>query len=95
MKKINLAVRFSKNNVTFWIRFAIAIVVPVLSYMGLELTDMTTWGAVLDVIKSALGNPYVLGLAVINIINLLPDPTTQGLWDSEQALTYKTPKTKD
>ena len=94
MNKINWSVRFGRGNLTFWVRTIIAIIVPILGYMGLELTDLTTWGAVLDVAKTALGNPYVLALALINIINLLPDPTTKGFGDSEQALTYKAPKTK-
>jgi phi LC3 family holin len=42
----------------------------------------------------ALSNPYCLFLVVVSVINAINDPTTKGLKDSMQALTYNEPKAK-
>lgn len=88
MKKINWKVRFNKNNLTFIFRFLAAVFIPILVYFGLEVTDLTEWSTVWDVIVRALSNPYVVGMSIFNAINVLFDPTTKGLADSKQALTY-------
>lgn len=72
-----------------------AVVIPVLTYLGLKATDLTSWGAVLDVIKEFFNNPYLIGLTVFNALNLVPDPTTNGIGDSKQALTYARPRKDD
>lgn len=90
--KINWRVRFNRNNAAFIIRFIGALLVPILVYLGLELTDITSWSKLLEVLLQAISNPYVVGMTVINAINLIPDPTTTGLSDSEKALTYLDPK---
>lgn len=92
MKKINLGVRFSKDNLSFIVRFVGALLVPILIYMGLEVKDLTSWPALWTVFAQAVSNPYIVGLTVINAINLIPDPTTKGLGDSNQALEYTKPK---
>ncbi|WP_438832343.1 phage holin [Streptococcus pluranimalium] len=89
---INWKVRFNKSNKTFLARFLLAIFVPILTYFGLEAQDLTTWQAVLELLVKAISNPYVVGFTVVNIINVLPDPTTTGLSDSDQALDYTEPR---
>ncbi|EAG8700710.1 holin [Listeria monocytogenes] len=81
--KINWKVRFNKKNLTFIARFLAALIVPILAYMGLEVTDFTSWDSVGDLLISFITNPYLIGLTVFNAINLIPDPTTSGLSDSE------------
>lgn len=90
--KLNWKVRFNAQNKAFLSRFAVAVLLPVLVYYGLEASDLTTWQSVFDVIAKALSNPFVLGTMVVNAINILPDPTTAGLSDSEQAMGYELPK---
>ena len=92
MKKINWKVRFSKDNLTFILRFIGALAVPILAYFGLKFEDITSFDALLDVLVRAVSNPYVLGLTVINALNMIPDPTTKGIADSEKALNYTEPK---
>ncbi|UVX34558.1 MAG: holin [Bacteriophage sp.] len=92
MKKINWKVRFSKDNLTFILRFIGALAVPILAYFGLKFEDITSFDALLDVLVRAVSNPYVLGLTVINALNMIPDPTTKGITDSENALNYTEPK---
>lgn len=84
--KINWKIRFSKKNLTFICRFLAAILVPVLAYMGLTVTDFTSWNSVYDALISYISNPYLIGLTIFNAINILPDPTTQGLGDSKVSL---------
>lgn len=88
MKKINWKVRFNRNNMTFIFRFIVAVFMPILVYFGLEVTDLTEWSIVWGVLLKALSNPYVVGMSLFNAINVLFDPTTKGLSDSERALEY-------
>lgn len=92
MKNINWKVRFNKDNITFIIRFVAALLIPVLAYLGLEVTDLTSWKLIGDVLLQFISNPFLLGLTVINALNMIPDPTTKGITDSEKALNYTEPK---
>lgn len=88
--KINWKVRF--KNPVFIAQIILAILTPILTYAGLTVQDLTTWGALGDLLISAMLNPYVLGLVVISLWNAVTDPTTAGIGDSDQALTYEEPK---
>lgn len=92
MKNINLKVRFNRENMAFILRFVMALAIPVLTYMGLEFQDITNWKMFLDIFVGLLSNPYLLILTFINALNMMIDPTTKGLTDSEKALTYTRPK---
>jgi len=70
----------------------LAVLTPILAYAGLTVKDLTTWQALGDLLMGALSNPYVLGLVVVSVFNAVTDPTTSGVADSEQALTYTKPK---
>lgn len=87
---INWKVRF--KNPTFWISVAIAIFTPILAYMGITAEDLTTWQSVAALFKEAVSNPYMLLLIAVSVYNAVIDPTTKGISDSAQALTYKEPK---
>lgn len=88
--KINWKVRI--KNPYFWVQIGIAILMPILAYLGLTVEDLTTWGKVGEVLLKAVSNPYVLGLVVVSVFNAIQDPTTKGLSDSENAMTYTEPK---
>lgn len=92
MKNINWKIRFNKDNITFIIRFLAALVIPVLAYLGLEVKDLTSWNLIGEVLLQFISNPFLLGLTVINALNMIPDPTTKGITDSEKALNYTEPK---
>ncbi|QBK26760.1 phage holin [Ureibacillus thermophilus] len=89
--KINWKVRFSKHNLTFIIRFIGALLIPALGYLGIKYEDINSWEKLLDVLIGFISNPYLIGLTIVNAINLIPDPTTRGLSDSKRALTYEKP----
>lgn len=91
MMKINWKVRFSKNNLQFVVRFVGALLIPILAAMNLEFSDFTSWSALGSALIGFFSNPFLIGLMVVNAINLIPDPTTKGLSDSERALTYEKP----
>ena len=88
--KINWEVRI--KNPYFWIQIGIAILMPILAYMGLSVEDLTSWGKLGEILLSAISNPYVIGLVAVSVFNAIQDPTTKGLSDSENALTYTEPK---
>lgn len=92
---INWKVRFNKDNMAFILRFVGALFVPILIYMGMEVQDLTSWEALGVVLIEALKNPYIVGFTIVNAINLIPDPTTAGLSDSERAMGYTQPGGED
>ena len=87
---MNWKVRF--KNPLFIAQMILAVLTPILAYAGLTVKDLTTWQALGNLLIGALSNPYVLGLVVVSVFNAVTDPTTSGVADSEQALTYTKPK---
>ena len=90
---MNLKVRF--KNPVFIAQLILAILTPILAYAGLTVQDLTSWQALGEILLGDIRNPYVLGLIVVSVWNALTDPTTAGITDSAQALTYDKPKAKE
>ena len=88
--KINWKVRM--KNPVFWAQAAAAIVTPVLTGLGLQWQDMTTWAAFGQALYQAVLNPVIVVSVIVSLWGIVNDPTTKGLSDSAQALTYETPK---
>ena len=82
---INWKIRF--KNPVFYMQLILAVLTPVLAYMGLTVKDLTTWAAVGNVLVQAVSNPYVLALVLVSVWNAVNDPTTTGISDSANALT--------
>lgn len=92
MSKINWRVRFSKDNILFIAQVVISVVIPILTYFGLQASDLTTWAKVWDTLIAAVSNPYVVVMALVSFFNAVTDPTTKGIGDSTTALSYTEPK---
>ena len=90
---MNWKVRF--KNPLFIAQILLSVLTPILAYAGLTVKDLTTWKALGDLLIGALSNPYVLGLVVVSVFNAVTDPTTSGVKDSEQVLTYTKPKERE
>ena len=88
--KINLTVRF--KNPQFWINLTVSVFGIILAYFGLNWSEMTTWASIGHILSEAVRNPVVVFAVLACIWNALNDPTTKGLSDSKQALTYSEPK---
>lgn len=82
--QINWKVRF--KNPVFVAQLACAVVMPLITGMGYEWSQMTTWATLGEVIAAALGNPVVVVAMVVSVFNLITDPTTSGISDSKSAL---------
>ena len=91
--KINWKVRFS--NPTFLAQIVVAVVLPILTHMGMNWEDITTWAAFGNLFLSAIQNPVIVVAVIISVWNAINDPTTKGLSDSAQAMAYVTPKGAD
>lgn len=87
---MNFKVRL--KNPVFIAQVLLAIMTPVLAYAGLTFQDMTSWKALGSLLFDAIKNPYVLAMVAVSIFNAINDPTTAGLKDSDQAMTYIKPK---
>lgn len=87
--KLNLTVR--AKNPWFWVSLGGVI----LTAMGVSPEMLTSWGAVMDALVNLITNPFMLGSVIIAVMGVLIDPTTAGLSDSNNAMTYTKPKAKD
>lgn len=79
-------------NPVFWVQIVAAVVLPILAYLGLSWEDMTSWSALWGIFVEAVKNPVILASVVVSVWNAINDPTTKGLKDSAQAMTYTEPK---
>ena len=84
--KMNIPVRF--KNVWFWVGVGGVL----LTALGIEPEMLTSWEALRQAVMDVLGNPFLLGSAAIALLGQFIDPTTAGIGDSAQAMTYKEPK---
>lgn len=91
--KINWRVRL--KNPVFWAQLATAIVLPILAYLGLQWSDMTSWAALGEILVQAVKNPVILVSVVVSVFGIINDPTTAGLSDSKKAMGYLAPKKED
>lgn len=85
MKSINWQVRIKNKN--FWLTFipAVLLLIQVIAAVfgfTLDLGDLGN--RLLDVVNAAF--------SVLVILGVVNDPTTEGVSDSEQALTYTEPR---
>lgn len=89
---INWKVRL--HNPAWWLGMFGIVMSPVLAYLGLAYSDLTTWSSLADVFVKFISNPYLIGtvvVAVLGAIGVTVDPTTKGLSDSARAMTYDKP----
>lgn len=86
---INWKVRL--KNPVFWVQIIVAIVLPILAYLGLSWDDMTSWAALGGIFLEAVKNPVILVSVVVSLWNAVNDPTTKGLSDSARAMGYDKP----
>ena len=84
--KINLKVRVL--NPWFWV----SLLGVILTAMGVSPETFTSWDAVASAFTALVSNPYMLGSVFIAVLGVFIDPTTKGVKDSEQAMTYSQPK---
>lgn len=85
MSKINWTVRV--KNKAFWVALipAVLLLVQVVAAVFGFTIDLGDLGNKLLAVVNAL-------FAVLSILGIVTDPTTAGVTDSEQALTYTEPK---
>jgi phi LC3 family holin len=76
------------KNPYFWI----GLIGLFLSTVGIEASALTSWDTMLDMLREFTSNPFQIGTFAVALIGIFVDPTTSGLTDSAQALTYTSPK---
>ena len=90
MTKVNWLVRI--KNPIFWVQVIVTIILTALTYNSLQPTDLTSWAGVGQLLLGIVTNPYLLISCLWAVWNAVNDPTTAGVTDSQQALTYAVPK---
>lgn len=84
--KMNIKVRM--KNPWFWVSLGGII----LTAMGVSADMFTSWGAVIEQAKALVSNPFMLVSVALAVLGVFVDPTTAGVSDSAQALSYNEPK---
>lgn len=87
---INLKVRL--RNPQFIVRLIASIVLPALAFVGFSIEDLTSWNLVGEALLELIKSPIAIGIIILNIINIIPDPTKTGLTDSELVINRENPK---
>lgn len=85
MKNINWLVRI--KNKAFWVAFvpAVLLLIQVIAAVfGIQINLGDLGNKLLDVVNAVF--------ALLAIMGIVTDPTTSGITDSNQALTYTEPK---
>lgn len=87
MKKcrINWGVRV--RNKRFWLTL-----VPAISLLFQLFAEATGYNIESWILEQKLMEIINVIFAIMSILGIIVDPTTKGFSDSEQAMTYKTPK---
>lgn len=83
---INWKVRV--KNPYFWI----GLIAVILAAVGVSPECLTSWAILWEKVIGLLGNPFAIGCTIVAVIGYVNDPTTKGIGDSKQALTYDAPK---
>ena len=83
--KINLKVRL-KNKV-FWIA-----IIPAVLMLIQSVAKVFGYNIEFNMVESNLIDVVEAVFMVLGIVGIVADPTTAGIGDSENALTYDTPK---
>lgn len=86
--KVNIPVRM--KNPWFWV----GVISVAITAIGVDPMTFTSWAAVFDGIKAVAQNPVQLVTMILAVLSVFIDPTTAGVTDSENALTYTAPKKK-
>lgn len=87
---INLKIRLTSP--TFLVRSAIGILIPALTYLGLNWEDiLSSWSAVWESIKTVGSSPAALGIILLNLLNLVPDSTHNNIRDTKYILNRESP----
>ena len=89
LQNINWKVRF--QNPEFWRGIIAAVgmlLVAVFALLGVNASaDIEAWQSAMYMIVTAV-------FSIFNLIGVAVDPTTEGMGDSQQAMTYEQPKGK-
>lgn len=84
--KMNIPVRF--KNPWFWL----GLVGLFFTAIGVSPETLTSWAALKQALVDFIGNPFLIGTAAIALLGQFIDPTTAGISDSKQAMTYRSPR---
>lgn len=85
--KLNWKIR--GQNPMFYIQIILSFFIPVMGYLGLNWSEITTWNSFFDMIWAAFSNPYCLSIAAVSVFNAVVDSTSPGIGDSEHVLCLK------
>jgi phi LC3 family holin len=72
-----------------------AVILPILASNNVQISDLTSWSAVFDLIKNTVSNPYMLLTVLWTAYCALTDPSTTGISDSKNVLKYEKPRKGD
>ena len=84
--KINWKVRI--KNPYFWA----GLIGVILAAIGVSPESLTSWKVLCQQILELIQNPFAISCVFLGVLGYINDPTTKGISDSKQAMTYEKPK---
>lgn len=84
--RINWKVR--AKNPYFWLGLGGAVIAA----SGISPETITSWCMIGQVLLDFISNPFAVISVIVAVIGVISDPTTEGLSDSQRALSYTTLK---
>lgn len=87
---INWKVRF--KNPVFWVQIVAIAALTLINGAGQSWENMTSWPLLLQTLGASMLNPVTVVAMVAAVWAAVNDPTTAGLTDSEQAMSYDEPR---
>lgn len=79
MQKFDWRTKF--QNPVFIAQLLLAILAPILGYVGMSYESITSWAILGELLLGALGNPYCLALVVVSVWFVITNPNTPGATD--------------
>lgn len=83
---MNINWKVRAKNPLFWAGVVAAIAAPMLSGVGVEWSDMTSWATLGQTALKAIGNPVVVVAVVVSLFGILNDPTSKGMSDAASVI---------
>lgn len=63
------------KNPKFWAQIIVSIFIPILSTLGINWDEVTTWNCFFNLLIEAVSNPVVVVAVIVSVWNAIYNPT--------------------
>ena len=66
---------------SFWASIILAFFIPILSGLGMQWENVTSWGKLISLISDGFKNPVIVVSIIVSLWNAFNNPTTKYISD--------------